>query len=267
MVETLEMIQKEANKIFKKIKEEYHVAAVIGSVVAVGVLAAFIYMQSSIDARQQAEAETTEGAENVTEEVNQYIEDGVVTNPDDILVLVNDNRRLPDGFVPQNLVVPDVEFSFSGIEERNHLRQEAAEALEKLFALAAEDGIELFAVSGYRSYERQAVIFNRNVEQMGFEDASTFSAEPGHSEHQLGLAMDVTSRSVGLQITQDFGDTEEGQWLAENAHRAGFIIRYLKGKEEITGFSFEPWHIRYVGDSAEEISKLGITLEEYLGLE
>ncbi len=254
-------------KILEKIKKEYYKTTIIVSIVFVGGFAGLFLMQINSESKQPIYAETTETADTIeTKEIEQYIEDGVITNPDDILALVNGNRRLPDGFVPQDLVIPDVLFSFSGEHEQSHMRLEAAEALEELFTLALQDGIELIAVSGYRSFERQDAIFNRNVEQRGFEDASQFSAQAGHSEHQTGLAMDVTSRSVNLQITQELSNTEEGQWLAENAHRAGFIIRYLEGKEHITGFSYEPWHIRYVGDSAEEIFERRITLEEYLGI-
>ncbi len=198
-------------------------------------------------------------------EIQEEVTIGEVTNPDDIHVVVNKDRSLPEGYYPDDLVVPNIPFSFSDVVEKSHLRAEAAEAIERLFELADEDGIELYAVSGFRSYERQVEVFNYSAETNGQEEAETTSAHPGHSEHQTGLAMDVSSRSNNLELTEAFGETEEGRWLAENAHRAGFIIRYLEGEEDITGYSYEPWHIRYVGDIAEEIFQKGITLEEFMG--
>ncbi|MGI6777712.1 MAG: LysM peptidoglycan-binding domain-containing protein [Acetivibrionales bacterium] len=189
----------------------------------------------------------------------------IVQNPEDILVLANKNSRLPSQYVPDNLVVPDVPFTFEEYHSKKLMRKEAAAALEELFRQAKQDGIDLYAISGYRSYERQEAIFALKVMERGMDVANQTSAKPGESEHQTGLAMDVTSPSVNYLLTQYFGQTREGKWLAQNAHRFGFIIRYPKGKEHITGYSYEPWHIRYVGkDSALHIAKSNITLEEYV---
>ncbi len=184
-------------------------------------------------------------------------------DPNDIHIIVNKKSMLPDGYKPEDLVVPNVTFAFSGIYEKSYMRKEAAGALEKLFALAEKDGITLQAVSGFRSQAYQRSVYQNNVKVNGKEQTDRVSARPGHSEHQTGLTMDVSASSVGDTLEQSFGTTKEGKWLAENAHRAGFIIRYLKGKESITGYSYEPWHIRYVGDIANEIFEKGITLEEY----
>ncbi|PGA49971.1 hypothetical protein COL86_30780, partial [Bacillus toyonensis] len=178
-------------------------------------------------------------------------------------VIVNKRYALPDGYRPRDLVVPNVNFVFSGMHERRYMRKEAAEALEKLFKLAQKDGITLKSVSGFRSQEYQSSIYQYNVRTQGKERANRVSAKPRHSEHQTGLAMDVSASSVNYSLIESFGTTEEGKWLAKNAHQAGFIIRYLKGKESITGYIYEPWHIRYVGDIAKEIFEKGITLEEY----
>lgn len=211
----------------------------------------------------QKEVQQEEEEEEVKRDENGAI---IVSNPDDIQVVVNKSRSLPEGYTPDDLVVPNVLFAFSGTYEKSYLRQEAATALEKLFDLAEEDGITLYAVSGFRSYERQVEIFNNNVSTKGEQEAEAVSAHPGQSEHQTGLTMDVSSISNNSELTEAFGETEEGKWLAENAYRAGFIIRYLQGAEDITGYSYEPWHIRYVGDIAKEIHEQGITLEEYMGL-
>lgn len=188
----------------------------------------------------------------------------VVTNAKAMTVIVNKQRSLPEGYEPDDLVEPNVPFSFDGPHEKRHMRKEAAEALEKLFAGAKADGIELRAVSGYRSYQRQVSIYNNNVKTKGEEYASRVSAVPGRSEHQTGLAMDVSSPSVGNVLEEVFGTTKEGQWLSEHAAKYGYIIRYLQGEEDVTGYVYEPWHIRYVGmDLAADVVKSGLTLEEY----
>lgn len=188
----------------------------------------------------------------------------VVTNAQAMTVIVNKQRSLPEGYEPSDLVEPNVPFSFDGPHEKRHLRKEAAEALEKLFAGAKADGIELRAVSGYRSYERQVSIYNNNVKTKGQEYTDRVSSVPGHSEHQTGLAIDVSSPSVGNALEEVFGTSKEGQWLAEHAAEYGYIIRYPKGEDDITGYVYEPWHIRYVGtDLAPDIVKSGLTLEEY----
>jgi D-alanyl-D-alanine carboxypeptidase len=146
------------------------------------------------------------------------------------------------------------------------MRKESAIALEKLFFLAKQDGIVLHAISGFRSEKYQQSVYRRNVETQGQLQADKVSAKPGHSEHQTGLTMDVSADSVNNTLETQFAKTAEGTWLKNNAHRAGFIIRYLKGKEHITGYSYEPWHIRYVGEIAKDIYEKNITLEEYLNI-
>ncbi|WP_308637999.1 M15 family metallopeptidase [Paenibacillus silvisoli] len=188
-----------------------------------------------------------------------------VTNTDSPLVLVNKQRELESTYVPRDLVKAKVGFSFSGDNPKQQLRKVAATALEKLFAGAKKDGIELKAVSGYRSYASQRSIFNLYAKKNGEEEANTFSAHPGQSEHQTGLAMDVSSASVGYDLDTSYGETKEGKWLKEHAADYGFIIRYELGKEKETGYMYEPWHLRYVGVFiAQEIKKRGDTLEAYL---
>lgn len=139
--------------------------------------------------------------------------------------------------------------------------KEAQSALEKLQSAAKLDGYSMPLVSGYRSYNTQKSIYNSYVQRWGKEYTDTVSAQPGHSEHQTGLAFDVG------ELNSNYGNTKEGIWLKENCHKYGFIIRYLKGKEDITGYSYEPWHIRYVGvEIATKIMSQNITLEEYLGI-
>ncbi|MBB3112043.1 D-alanyl-D-alanine carboxypeptidase [Paenibacillus phyllosphaerae] len=171
----------------------------------------------------------------------------IVINKLSTLVLVNKTRNLPSNYVPADLVKVNVPFSFSGDSPKKQMRKIAAEALEKLFAAAKKDGISIKAVSGYRSYATQKAIFDRNVKLKGEKVANQTSARPGQSEHQTGLAMDISSASVNYELEQSFGDTKEGKWLAKNAPKYGFIIHYGKGLEKQTGYSYEPWHVRYVG--------------------
>jgi D-alanyl-D-alanine carboxypeptidase len=189
----------------------------------------------------------------------------VIMNPNNILALVNKEQSLPAAYKPNDLVVPRVPFSFSETNvDKRYMRAEAAKALEALFAAARKEGIRLVAVSGYRSYERQKAIFAEEVKKKGKEKAVHAVALPGQSEHQTGLAMDISSPSVGCKLTTDFGETKEGKWVALHAHEYGFIIRYPKGKEAITGYQYEPWHLRYVGTKAAKVMfERQITLEEY----
>lgn len=188
----------------------------------------------------------------------------VVTNPEAMTVIVNKQRALPEGYEPKDLVEPKVPFSFDEPNEKRFMRKEAAEALEKLFARADSEGVELRAVSGYRSYARQKVIYDTKVRKSGEEEAARLVSIPGNSEHQTGLSIDVSSPSVGNGLEENFGDSSEGKWLAEHAPEYGFVIRYPDGDEAKTGYAYEPWHIRYVGkDIAPDLAASELTIEEY----
>lgn len=177
------------------------------------------------------------------------------------LFLVNRDFPVTSDYVPEDLVVPDVEMTTNGMK----MRKEAAQALEDMFRTAKEEkGYRLVAVSGYRSYGQQTSIFNRKVDAVGKKAAMLLVAPPGTSEHQLGLAMDLGCKK-NTSLTESFGKTEEGKWVEENCHRFGFIIRYKEEWTEITGYSFEPWHVRYVGaEHAKIIHDLDIPLEYYV---
>jgi D-alanyl-D-alanine carboxypeptidase len=188
----------------------------------------------------------------------------VIAEPESITVMVNKTIRLPIDYKPSDLVYPDVAFIFDEKVEKRMMRKEAAEALESMFSAAEEDGIMLAGVSGYRSGSTQKALFERYVRRDGEETASRYSARPGHSEHQTGLAMDVSGTTGKCAATDCFADTDEAAWLDEHAREFGYIIRYPEGKEEITGYKYEPWHLRYVGiELSQEIASQGITLEEY----
>ena len=134
-------------------------------------------------------------------------------------------------------------------------------AFKEMQNAAAKDGIKLTIVSGYRSYTRQETLYNKYVAKDGKAEADRYSARPGYSEHQSGLAMDLNS------VDDSFAYTKEAKWIAENCARFGFIIRYPKGKEAITGYIYEPWHVRFLGvELAEAITASGLTFEEYFGI-
>lgn len=134
-------------------------------------------------------------------------------------------------------------------------------ALNEMFAGAAQDGITLWIASGYRSYATQNWLYNNYVAMDGKAAADTYSARPGHSEHQTGLAFDLND------VSDYFANTDEGIWLANNCWKYGFIIRYPAGKEAKTGYKYEPWHVRYLGrDVAKAVYESGLCLEEYLGI-
>ncbi|ATH92054.1 peptidase M15 [Bacillus glycinifermentans] len=187
-----------------------------------------------------------------------------IQNPENILALVNKEYALPGDYKPADLTVPNVQFSFKEDIEKRYIRKEAAEALEDLFKAAKKQGYELAAVSGYRSYDRQKTIYDNEVSLKGEKKAKEAVAYPGESEHQTGLAMDISSKSMGYALSQDFINTKDGKWVDENAYKYGYIIRYPKGKESITKYEYEPWHLRYVGKKAAKVIKEhNLTLEEY----
>jgi len=187
-----------------------------------------------------------------------------IARPAEVAVWVNKSRQLPADYVPADLAEPQVRFPFSEKLEKRKMRKAAAAALERLFAAADKEGLKLYAVSGYRSYKTQAALFDAYVKRDGEAAAARYSARPGMSEHQTGLAMDVSCAAADFKLEESFGETTEGKWLAKHAPDYGFIIRYPKGTEKITGYQYEPWHIRYLGkELAQEVASQGITLDEY----
>ncbi|WP_050741391.1 D-alanyl-D-alanine carboxypeptidase family protein [Acetobacterium bakii] len=176
--------------------------------------------------------------------------------------LVNKNHSIPSNYVPSDLVWVNLPSTRS-----TQLRSVAAQGLAQLFQAASANGLNLYCCSGYRSYETQAGLYQWNVDTYGVQGAELVSARPGMSEHQLGLAMDVTSASVGYDLLESFGSTAEGRFIKENAHKYGFIVRYAEGKTNITGYAYEPWHLRYLGvDAATAIYNSGKTMEEFYGI-
>lgn len=161
------------------------------------------------------------------------------------ILVANKTYPLPSTYAPGDLLS---EFTIAFTKMKND---------------AAKEGITLTVVSGYRSYTRQTTLYNNYVARDGKANADTYSARPGHSEHQTGLAADLNL------VDTSFENTKAGKWLAQNCYKYGFILRYPKGKESITGYIYEPWHFRFIGDEAKNLYNDGswISLEEYLGID
>ena len=180
-----------------------------------------------------------------------------ITEPNILLVLVNKNFKLPENYIPDDLEKIDVKYS----NEDKYLRKEAKDAFEQLSKDAKNEGHQIVAVSAYRPYSYQLKLYDEYVATMGFDYAEKCSARPGHSEHQTGLAVDVMGSNLDYN---EFENSKEFNWMLNNAHKYGFILRYPKNKTNITGFKYEPWHYRYVGKTvAKIIYEEDITLEEY----
>jgi len=181
-----------------------------------------------------------------------------IDDPGSIWVVVNKTRPLkPIEYAPTDL---------TAVGNGQLMRKEAAGALASLIAGAKAQGLTIAADSGYRSYATQVSVYNNEVKTYGQATADSESAKPGTSEHQTGWAVDVGGG--GCNITDCFGNTAEGKWVAAHAYEYGFIVRYTADKVNVTGYRAEPWHIRYIGtDLSQEMHKQGVTtLEEFFGL-
>lgn len=183
-------------------------------------------------------------------------------DPESIDVLVNRRNPLqPIDHEPQDLTTPDVPMVY----DDQQMRQEASESLEELFTAAQEESLSLTVTTAYRDHDHQQRLYEQRLAELGQERADEFTARPGHSEHQTGLAVDLSSLNhPECYLHPCFGETPAGMWLAENAQRFGFIIRYQEGTEDITGYPYEPWHLRYLGtETAQDVHEADLTLEEY----
>lgn len=184
-----------------------------------------------------------------------------LNDPASLWVVVNKGRKLPSSYVPADLTTPAVRIR-SGNEAK--LRAEAARALEQMFSAAKDQGLTLMVTSAYRSYSYQQGLYSNYLKTQGQAYTDATSARPGHSEHQTGLAVDISPGSRKCELDTCFADTSEGVWTASNAHKYGFIIRYPQNKQPLTGYSFEPWHLRYVGtELAQQITSGDKTLEQF----
>lgn len=188
-----------------------------------------------------------------------------VDDPVSTWVIVNKPRPLhPLNFAPAELVYPDVTYV-----NRQPMRPDVAQALVAMFhAGKTEAGLDFSVQSGYRSFESQTRVYNDDAARNGTAYADTDTARPGHSEHQTGLAVDISAVPASCSLDACFAHTPHGEWLAANAWRFGFLLRYPADKVAVTGFAFEPWHFRYIGvPLATQLKKTGVTtLEEFFGV-
>lgn len=191
-----------------------------------------------------------------------------LTDPTSIWVIVNKKHPLdPIDYAPSDLVFPNVPLRVPG-NESMQVRQVTAGALEQMFAAAKTEGLSLQVSSGYRSYIYQVNLYNGYVKADGQTQADQESARPGYSEHQTGLAVDLEPASRNCELQACFADTPEGKWLAANAYKYGFILRYTTADQPVAGYESEPWHYRYVGiPLATQMHDTNVpTLEQFFGV-
>ena len=262
------------NNIFKKLKISL---VIVGIVVGVGYLANNGGNNIEKDNTNESINNSNESINNSNEvllskldkEILQYEDmesdykeierlENILNN--EYFILINRENKLAEDYIPSNL--KKCEAKFLDYVQDNNLENAAADAVKKMFAEAAKDGISLVGVSGYRSYGVQKELYDTRMKQSGKERTRAYTAEPGASEHQSGLAIDILCDEYST-LDEGFENTDAFRWLNENCYKYGFILRYLKGKEDITGYNYEPWHFRYVGeDVASYIYKNNLILED-----
>lgn len=209
------------------------------------------------EANPQLTTEQVVLAVNIGLDKEFYEDTDLVSQPDSLTVLVNKYHALPQDYVPK---LEALGYPYG----TGSLRPEAAAAFRAMADAARKDGISLQSVSAYRSYERQESIYARYLSQDTQASVDSYSARPGYSEHQTALALDINTASLSAH----FENTPAYAWLVEHCAEYGFILRYPQGKEDITGYRFEPWHYRYVGtEAAQACMSQNITFEEYLALQ
>jgi D-alanyl-D-alanine carboxypeptidase len=226
------------------------------------VLLVFLIFAFSI-APRLISGESSSGPPKATFNKTQYS----INDPASIWAVVNKGRSLGANYVPTDLIAPNIPLRLPATDPEMHVRYIAASDLQQMFKQANSQNINLMLSSGYRSYDLQNTVYSSLVKTQGQKSTDSSSARPGHSEHQSGLAIDIEPTSRQCEVELCFENTPEGKWLAQNSYKFGFIIRYQKDKENITGYEYEPWHVRYVGkDLSTVLHKDNQTLEQFFGL-
>lgn len=215
--------------------------------------------------KNMRDQQTTPTSFKETITMENKLPDELVT-PSSKTVLVDSVHTLPVDYVPSTLA----EIYLRSTSDVVIVDEETGNKAKEMLGAASEAGIDIYVVTAYRSYEDQQKYYTSRMELLGNSEEAKKQIQPaGASEHQTGLALDFTDDSANAQPTVDFSKTDAGKWLYEHAHEYGFILRYPQGKEAITGYTFEPWHYRYVGvDIANAIYEMGpdTTFEEYFGI-
>ena len=250
------------------------VGALISIALIVSIFVVYNYKNNQVNNASDEQPKTTE-----TNKSNEK-DSSAIEKPDTTPETPAKPEQQPDenGYLP-NQTLPTEPTYIKGILLANKIyplpstfapeeNPEARQALNQMLAAAKQQGFDLVAFSGYRSFEYQTTLYNNYVKRDGQAAADRYSARPGYSEHQTGLAFDIGERGKeDVWLTEEFGETPAGQWLFAHAQEYGFILRFPQNKEAITGYMYESWHYRYVGnDIANEIAKQSMTLEEYLGV-
>jgi LAS superfamily LD-carboxypeptidase LdcB len=236
----------------KKPTKVFQTILILMAVTALTFTGMYFYNAHLATSQQSQETASTEPSVSPTIETTGC--DGVAldtkfTSTDSLLILANKKYKLPEGYVPSDLVDAGIPCTNGSAT----MRAAAAEQLQKMYAAAAADGVSLSISSAYRSEAYQTTLYTKYVGEYGQSTADTISSRPGYSDHQTGLAADFVEGGAD-DLVESFENTASGKWLAVNAHLYGFIMRYPKGKSSITGYDYEPWHFRYVGiDTATAI--------------
>ncbi len=200
---------------------------------------------------------TLPGADKILAYISDY------TQPENIWMIVSKTHPISTDYVPANLKIPDVETRTDKSDAERSARSDIETPIKDMFEAASESGYSLMIGSGYRSAALQATYFNSLARSVGEEVANQTIARPGQSEHQTGLAIDLTTVSRYCYLSECFASTPEGIWLAANSYKYGFILRYPEEKVSVTGYSYEPWHFRYVGvELATALHQSGLALDE-----
>ena len=200
---------------------------------------------------------TLPGADKIRAIVDDY------TRPDSIWAIVNKSHSIPTTYIPKSIEIPDVSINTAKSSAEMSVRTDISGSIEKMFAAAKKDGYSLMIGSGYRSAALQKIYFDSLAASVGQAAANQAIAYPGQSEHQTGLAIDISDISRNCYLDNCFAATDYGQWLVNNSYKYGFILRYPAGKESITEYQYESWHFRYVGvDLATALYQSGLTLDE-----
>jgi zinc D-Ala-D-Ala carboxypeptidase len=231
------------------------------SLVLVGLVAGSVGVAGSAGATSRVSTSSTTGSSTTGFDKTAHS----LTNPASIWVVVNKQRPLKTrSYAAPDLVSVPVAHVYAPV-----LRKVAEKAVVKMFsAYTAQTGKKMQSQSAYRSYSAQVTTYNGWVASKGKKQADLQSARPGYSEHQTGLAIDISASPAKCSLAACFASTNQGKWLAAHAYKYGFILRYPKGLTSVTGYEFEPWHYRYVGVAlATEMKKTGVkTLEQFFGL-
>ncbi len=236
------------------------IAVLVILVLVLGIRSCFSNKGEEKDAGQ-APVEETENTPSRSEADQAQLDQDIA---DGYLILVNKSNFLPENYIPEDLEGLKY-YAADRSADARFLRKTAADHFHEMCEAASAEGIDIVSTTAYRSYAFQKDLYEYYVSTKGQEEADKVSAKPGSSEHQTGLCADLSTSEIDYVNGSAFGDTAAGRWVAEHCHEYGFIVRYPDGLEGITGYTYEPWHVRYVGTvAAGEIHNENITLEEYI---